>query len=261
MTSNSKRRQWLLAALAVAMLVLAGPGLAQPAAPKTAVLSLFGTELQVVTRRMATGSNLVRNDMQALPIAGGVFDRAALTVAEQLLQKLQQPAPVLLTSTSPSLHSQQGRFFDGTLVKLPEAFVKAAREEGATQLVLLTRHRGEAQFRTRDGWVGQGPVEGPGYYIDTVELVKSWQDMEARTGYLAAYAYIRMTLVELATMRVVRENRLQGNRIVLQATGDGSIGPWGALSAEQKVTLLNDVVAQELERELPLLLGLGPTRP
>ncbi len=254
MTLTFDRRRWLLAGVA-SLSNIAGPVAAQPgAAPRIAVLSLFGAELHVVTRKPQTGSNLIHNDVQIVSM-GGVVDRAALDTAEKVLLKMQRLEPVLLTSTSPSLHKQQERFFADARVTLPEAFLKAAREDGATLLVLLTRHRGGAQFRIRDGWVGQGSVEGAGFYIDLVEPLKDWQQMEARNGYLGAYAYIRMTLVDLATMRIVREQQLQGNGIVLQSTGDGSLNPWGALTNEKKMELLNRVVAEELERALPQLLA------
>ncbi len=254
--SLNRRRWWLLAAAAaiVTTASLSGRAWAQGAAPKVAVLSLFGAELQVVTRKPQTGTNLLRNDVQSVA-TGGILDRAALDVAEKVLQKMQRLEPVLLTSTSPSLHKQQERFFADGRVTLPEAFLKAARDDGATQLVLLTRYRGEAHIRVRDGWVGQGPVEGPGFYIDNVELLKDWENKEMRSGFLGAYAYIRMTLVDLATMRVVREKTLLGNGLVLQSTGDGSLNPWGALTSGQKMEFLNRVVAEELERELPLLLA------
>ena len=91
--------------------------------------------------------------------------------------------------------------------------------------------------------------------IDLIERLKDWEGMETRSGYLAGFAWLRATLVDLATMRVVGEQRIQGSRIVLQATGDGSLDPWGALTADDKLAMLEGIVADELARVLPELLG------
>lgn len=257
-TVQPRRRRVLRAGLQLAGLAtLAGTldaALAQPARPKVAVLSLFGTDAQVLTRKPAIGTNLSRPETQIVPM-GNALDLRALKAAERVLAGLQRPDPVLLTSTSPSLHRDQDRYYDGAVAKLPEAFVKAAREDGAAQMVVLTRHRGAAQFRVRDAWIGSGTIEGAGFYIDLVERLKDWQGMETRSGYLAGFAWLRVALVDLATLRVVGEQRIQGSRIVLQATGDGSLDPWGALNADDKLAMLEGIVADELARVLPELFG------
>lgn len=257
-TVHPRRRRGLLAGfsagLAAALAWPAGPLRAQPARPKVAVLSLFGSDVQVLTRRPATGTNLNRPELQVVPI-GNALDLRALKAAERVLLSMQRPEPVLLTSTSPSLHRDQERYYDGAVARLPDAFVKAAREDGAVQLVVITRHRGDAQFRVREAWIGTGTIEGAGFYVDLVERLKDWQNMETRSGYLAGYAYLRVALVDLATLRVVGEQRVQGHRLVLQSTGDGSLNPWGALSEADKLAMLDGIVADELARVLPELLG------
>lgn len=257
-TVHTRRRRALRWGLRLAGLATlagsCGAAFAQPARPKVAVLSLFGTDAQVLTRKPVTGTNINRPELQVVPM-GNALDLRALKAAERVLVGLQRPDPVLLTSTSPSLHRNQDRYYDGAVARLPEAFVKAAREDGAVQMVVLTRHSGAAQFRVREAWIGSGTIEGVGFYIDLIERLKDWQGMETRSGYLAGFAWLRATLVDLATMRVVGEQRIQGSRIVLQATGDGSLDPWGALNADDKLAMLEGIVADELARVLPELLG------
>ena len=75
---------------------------------------------------------------------------------------------------------------------------------------------------------------------------------ERTQGFIAPFVFFRLALVELATGKVLAEQTVRESTSI---ANQRSAGAWDALTAEQKVRILNQLVRRETQRALPELLG------
>lgn len=122
---------------------------------------------------------------------------------------------------------------------------------GATHLLLVSKHRGEARLLFADGRMGNGFLEGLGFYIDRNNRVENVQTGDTSFGYLAPFAYFRVALIDLAASRVLGEEVVTASRAI--GAQDKS-NPWDVLSGDQKVTLLQDFIRAETRRAVTALV-------
>jgi hypothetical protein len=229
---------------------------AQEIARKYAVVSLIGDSISVVTYHGSTASSLDRNRTESLPVSDRVFDKAALVATQEALERIEPRSTVLLLAvSSPSLYTDQERFFDGTRLALPEELVGVARREHATHMLLLTKHRGEARLQAQDEKLGSGMLAGIGFYIDRRLPTRNPSTGERGMGFLAPFVYAQMSLVDLATLRVDRQQTITATATLSPAGNPASSDPWYALSAPQKVDVLSRMVTQEVLRAVPALVA------
>lgn len=234
-------------------LLLATAGSASPEneARVYAVLSLVGDKINVVTYQGATGSSLDRNVHESIPVTSGVFDKAALLAADDALKRHDTAVRVsMLASSTPDLFANQDRFFDGSRIVLPKEIESAARAEGATHLVLITKYRGDAHLQAQNQALGSGKLEGIGFYVDPVKVLIRSDTGERGRGFLAPFVYIKVSLVDLNTSTVIREQVVTSTTTLSAARTEGS-NPWDALSPAQKVDILRRMIDKELFRVIP----------
>ena len=244
-----------IAGTTACLLVASATAVSAAAASKYAVLSLIGDSMTVVTYAPAVGSRLDRNLREAVLVKDPVFDRAAAKAVEQALQKVDpRNTATLLAGSAPNLFVDQWKLFEGSRLSLGEDLNASLRASGNSYMVVLTKHRAEARLGT--GWTaGSGFLEGIGFYIDRDLSMEPHQTgTEAASGFLAPYAYVKLSLVELASSRVIREEVVKASRIVPRARVE-SRDPWSALTGDQKATMLRELVVTEIERVVPLLVG------
>lgn len=231
---------------------------AQVQAPRRyALMSLIGDAFTVVERREQTGSRLDRNAQTEIPLKSDVFDRAALGVASDLIKQADRRAnPLSLLLDEPALYEQQAKLFDGRFVRLPTAIVKAARDGGATHMLLITKGRGPASFRLFSSSVGQGTLGGLGFYVEPDMRIENIDTKESTNGFLGIYALYRATIVDLMTEAIVGD-RVVTHTDVYTTTGDHAKGghPWRALDAKEKVKVIADMLIHSLREGLPPLLA------
>ena len=230
------------------------------AASKYAVLSLIGDSMTIVTYAKAAGSHIDQNQHQSIPLADPAFDHAAATAIEDALRRISPQVPVVLLSTSsPALFNDQQKLFDGSRVVLTDVLGDSLRSAGATHLVLVTKHRAETRVGARSGGsgsmsLGSGYLEGLGFYIDRQLSTKRGDSGERGRGFLAPYVYVKISLIDLASSTMAREEVVTASRMISAArSADGD--PWGAMTATQKAEVLRRLIDGEMHRAIPLLIA------
>ena len=224
------RRALLLASLA--LLALPGAGAAEATRPTVAVLSLIGDEMSLVTRRMTTGSRLDRNERQSVPIADPAFDVAAAVAAERAIKEVLPSAGRLRMSVRDKrLFALQDRVFEPGPASdgLRQALQALLLDAKATHLMLITKRRDTAQFRLADSYIGDGRIEGIGIFIDNTVGLEDPSTRITGNGYFACFAYVKATLVDVATMRVLGASN-GTESVMTTAIGVSASSAWEALS-------------------------------
>ena len=228
------RRALLLVSLA--LLALPAARAAEATRPTVAVLSLIGDEMTLVTRRLTTGSRLDRNERQAVPIEDPAFDVAAAVAAERAIKEAMPSAERLRMSVRDKrlFALQDGVFQPGPASDgLRQALQSLLLDAKATHLMLITKRRDVAQFRLADSHIGDGKIEGIGIFIDNSAWLEDPITRKFGTGYFACYAYVKATLVDVATMRVLGAS--DGTDSAITTAIDGSAtNAWEALSPAGK---------------------------
>jgi len=116
---------------------------------------------------------------------------------------------------------------------------------GATDLYLVTKHRGPLNFRISTGLLERpGTLGGIGFYIDNDTEMYRNNDKPGGEGFLAPYAYLAISLIDVASMRVVQTRNglettaaLPGDKV-----GGAAEHAWNALSGKEKVDALDRVI-------------------
>jgi hypothetical protein len=245
--------------LLLIVLLASGPSGAAEAR-KYAVLSLIGDGMLISQWVPSTGARLDPNTKEFIPIVEGVFDKAALLATNNALKGLDPEAkPVLLFARERFIYEAQNKVLDkgGKTVELLEHIRGLLAGTGATHLILITKLRNEARLKLSDTTVGSGMLEGVGFYIDSNMPIQLVQTGESSTGFMAAFAYFKGELIDLARGQAVNEVRVVAsavhstpNRMALHA--------WNALSGAQKITMLQDLVSRETTRVIPKLVETTP---
>lgn len=250
------RRALFVAGLA--LLAVPRLGVAAEAPRTVAVLSLIGDEMSLVTRRTATGSSLDRNDRQAIPLTDPSFDLAAALAAERAIKEAMPGAERLRVSVADKrLFALQDAVLEPGPASDPmrQALQELLQGAKATHLMLITKRRADAKFRLYDTRIGDGKIAGIGIFIDNAVGLEDTETRIYGNGYIASYASLKATLVEVATMRVLGSG--SGNEALMTtAIGTNATTAWDALSPTGKVENLlkvADLAAYRAAREVVAL--------
>jgi hypothetical protein len=220
-----------------------------------AILSLLGDGLSIVVREVSTGSRVDRNARRFVKLETPELDRAALFVAQDAIKRaLPGARTVLLEVRDPAVYAAQSRALEegGDALRrvLPELGPTLAQAK-ATHLVLFAKWRHEALLRLPDGHAGSGQLEGLGFYIDRAMRLVNREASEPYLGFLSAFAYFRVSLIEVATGKVLGEESVFESETRLSVSG---VHPWDTMTSQQKVGALQSLVRREAERVMPALL-------
>jgi hypothetical protein len=243
--------RWIVA---VSLLALASPAcLAQRT---YAVLSLVGDRIEVVRRAPVTGSSIDRNQRETIPVPDGSIDRAILAAADRALRAADPTAkPVLLLASDPGLYEAQARMLDenGVVTWLLEPMRGLLKDSHVTHLILFSKYRHEARFQLGHARVGNGMIEGAGFYLDYELMTRRGDTQERARGFLASFVYFQLTVIDLASASIVRqESRLGSN--LLSAARSESGNPWETLSSAQKIDALVRISRREVSSAIPELI-------
>ena len=221
-----------------------------------AVLSLIGDVLHVVTYQPRTGTSRDPNRRESIALADAHFDKVALMATDTALRK-QDPKTmtILLASRSPELFRDQEALFAGSRVSLPSDIADAVKKSGATHLVLLTKYRGEARLQAAQGSLGSGKLQGLGFYVDGHYRLSRSDTGEVGWGFLAPFAYIRLSLVNATNFEVVSEEITTATQTLSSARNKEGSDPWGILTPDQKVQTLSNMITRELSGAVPALIS------
>jgi hypothetical protein len=240
----------LLAAMAGLLL-----GAAAQAAPSYAVLSLVGDKLDIVTFQPTTGSLVDPNSHTPLAMPQDDLDVAALRAINRSLKAAVPGAQVaLLAASKAEDFTGQEHIFSGDQVTLPAEIDAAVRREGASMLVLVTRHHGEAHMQSFNNKLGSGRIDGLGFYVDGNKWIDNRDMGTTSQGYIAPFVYIDVSLVDLATGTVVRRRTIESGRVVEAAHNAQGANAWQALTPAEKVTMLTRLLTEQLDAAVPALV-------
>jgi hypothetical protein len=168
---------------------------------KYVMMSLIGDQLTYVQKLGdEVGSNLNRNEHREVPMTDAPFDITALQVMAGALPAFAPGATMsFLKGSSPDYFSDQLEWFSGGSLVLPEHLKNGIAGEHGDYLLLLTKWRGATVVTNGTEARGQGKLSGLGFYSDPS------QEMTHGQGFTAPYVYIKLSLVDLSTSKLVRE--------------------------------------------------------
>jgi hypothetical protein len=250
---NARRRRLVLGAGATAA-VWSTAHTKEPR--RFAVISLLGDKLEFVYPASTTGTNLDRNARQNLDDPKGAFDQIALKVVAGVIEKSEPGAQVTLLGIPPSpLHDQPEKLISGNSVGLPGAAITTIEQAQATHVVLLTKYRSEARLPLLDSFVGTGFLRGLGFYLDSDMRLLLTNSRESGAGFIATYAYVRLTLADARTGAVIKQRLMKAAKVDAVAGSEKATNPWDVLSAEEKISRLKSLLEQELAIEMLALIA------
>jgi hypothetical protein len=238
--------------IAIVFVALAGFGAAlAQAQQRFAVISLIGDRMELAYAKGVDGQPVDRIERRYIPLDDSRIDRYTLLAANDVLKKLAPgPDPVLLQAFDRS-------YFDvssgtGAIIDWTRQLVKDAKPK-VTHALLITKIQYEGVPALQKPFVGGGTLEGVGFFVGREAPPKGMDPNSGGPGFLSPFAYFQVTLVDLASGKVVREEKGTASNM-LSATGTDSGNPWDTLSAGQKLQAIIDLVKRELEIVLPKVL-------
>lgn len=211
---------------------------------KFAALSLLGDRVQLLSLTPARGDTVQTGEWTATP--GGRLDDAALQAINEAVKAGGEQREVkLYTSSTRSLFGDPANLFVDGKLSLPGNLAAAVRQNGASQLLLITRSRQEPGLAAALPPRLLASLDGPGFVLDQRPGGQIGFDGQPGLPVFAAYVSIRVALVDLADMRLRREQSMAvaARLPVARAAADN---PWAATSAEDRVKALQGLIEAEL---------------
>jgi hypothetical protein len=239
-----------------AVLALGGDAFGQQPAgtsgppPTYALLSLVGDQFTVVSRREQTGSRLDQNARRSYPIDGATLDDMAVGAAEGVLKRLKPVSPTVRFSIrDPRLFELQDKLLVDSAEShgMREALAKLLREHQATRLVVVTKWRDDARFQLYEKTTGTGKISGLGFYVEPFERIRRLDTGEEAFGFLGPYAYVKVTLVDVASMASIRSVPAMESQMNVPVHSKGVVLAWDALTPAAKVDALERVLRRAVE--------------
>jgi hypothetical protein len=223
-----------------------------------AVLSLVSDRMSIVGYQPAIAGHQDQSVHDSIALTDRVLDNAAVMAAANAIKRLDaSAATVLLASGDPKLYELQDRLFEqqDQALALRESVKSMIQSQHATHLVLISKHRGEAQFRLTNVYMGTGKIEGVGIYVDPSIRTSRSDTGQQGMGFLAPFAYIKVMLVDAKTMAIIREQTAEESAVWSAAHAPGSLNPWDVLTAAQKIAVLRDLLGKAIARVMPEVIG------
>ena len=207
-------------------------------------LSLVGDKLTSYTPSRETGSQMAHVQAVTVALTGGLVDRAALEGIAAVLDKADASAPrSFIAGGKPEFYANQDDWFSGDHAKLPDELARGVAGEHATHLVLLTKIRTDTSHLVR-GRVefGHGRILGLGVYGNEVPIDVNDKDAQV-PGVFVIFAMARLSLVDLATSRVVGHQDIEFSQLSQ------------AMTSAALLQAISDGLARGIAAELPKLLA------
>ena len=254
---NTIRR--LLPLLLLPLMAITGAHAQAPAAPpKIAVTSLVGDTMNVTVRRDTTGTNLRRNHLTTLNMPSQVFDVTVMKAVQEALGRSHPGASVAMLRV-PAAGSGADPILlfgaDGNLAP-KNGLVEALRQQGYQYLVAAIKLRANNRVSlASDMIVGTGELEGVGFYIDQGLAVQRSGTAERVEGIIAPHVYIQLALIDLTVPEIRSVQRVTANGIVSSGSNKEGMDAWGALSSEEKVTAIEQLIRRHVGAAVPQLFG------
>lgn len=245
-------------ALVAGICTLVAAGSASGQTRRFAVLSLVGNRIEIVTARAETGFRLSQNKSRAFDDAEGTLDRLVLQAVDRAVRRNEPAASVaMLALPGSALYDSPERLFDGRQLTLPGAAVDAIVASKASHLLLVTKHRDAAQAPLYDSSAGMGTVRGLGFYVDNEIRLTLREGGASATGMLAPFVYVRLSLIDVDSGEIVREEFVRAMETHSTAESSEAVTAWDILSAEQKIEALKNLINRSVGGAVAKLLRSG----
>jgi hypothetical protein len=232
-------------------------------APVVALLSLIGDRLHVVSKLTSTGTNLEPVKRDSIAIDTPMFDQQAMNASIRGLRRVLNKAEfAVLNARSPVLFERQASLFErnGQFVKVPDAILDAARQQGANRLLLILKRREDANFSFASGDVGTTPkLEGLGFFLDasmeTYAINAQGERTASGRGFVAPYVFIDLLFVDVASSRVLGERGITAARTIASGTADGDPATsWNAMTSADRARIITQLLNDNVERRAEQLV-------
>lgn len=222
---------------------------------KVAITSLIGDVLSINTYRRQVGTSLEASQQELVPIAAPVFDHAALLAAERALAALLPSTSISTLATPKSgSDSDPSRLWVDGKVAPGNPLITALRQENFTHLLTITKHRAPARMQLRQLTVGSGFLLGLGFYIDNFLPTKNVETGETGRGFVAPYAYFKLTLLDLSSLANRGEQFITASTSRSAADNKEGMHPWGAMTPDEKVSTLQGLIETRIAAAVPELV-------
>ena len=94
-----------------------------------------------------------------------------------------------------------------------------------------------------------------GIYIDRQTEMITSDTQEQSTGFVAPYVYVRLSLVDLGSSVVLRQQTAYASQMRSTARGKKGFNPRDAFTADEKMNVLREMLEKEIARVVPELVG------
>lgn len=244
--------------LAIALSANLGASAQSPAPPfkKVAIISLVGDQLSVDIFRARLSGALDNNAREVQPLQDAVFDHTALFAVADAGAKLL-PSSSFLPLTVP----KAGDLLDPNLLlrdktqPIAGSVTDALKKQGFDHLIAVTKHSAATQIRFSHGNVSTtGQLRGLGFYVDHATWTRPNDTGAYAQGFIAPYAYLKLSLVDLSTGSVVKEQAITASSPQSAAQNKDATGAWDTLSAKEKADLLRELIRVGITKAVPPLL-------
>ena len=217
-----------------------------------AVVALFGDDLSIVTYQSTTGSSLDRNEHQHIALTDGHYDRLATELSSDVIHRAMPTARVE-PLTLPDDVLAGG--LEASLPSLLDRVRTTLKDRDTHYLVVISKFRGDAHLRMASGTIGSGKLAGIGFYIDPIKRMKKTSTGESGRGFVAPFAYLDVTLVDLRTGEVIRSEAATESMTRANVGPSTTLNPWEAMTPEQKADAIDVVVRRAVLRAVPRLVA------
>ena len=221
------------------------------AAPRYAVISLIGDKLTIVTRVFSSDSRIDHNPKQEIPAETLAFDDEILDEVARQVPKLVPGAHVsLLGIKVPEAYQKEV-----DALQLPEV-KKALEQAHPDRIILIHKYRSEARLSFKGQTLGSGYLQGLGFYIhdDNEPLFQDLETGETAEGFLATFAYIRLSLLDGHDLQEIKAQPITASNVFLPPSGK-SVKAWDALTSADKLSALRRLSIKSVRTHLPKLLA------
>lgn len=235
-------------------------GAAQAGEPTYAIMSLAGDTLTLVAQRHQVGSRTEAQPKQETALEDQVFDQVAVLAARAALLKARPAAKVvpMMTQDKGLYRAQNAMFEQPQAHQADRDYLKSLlAEQGATHLLLVSRHSAKAAFEMYNSVESGAQLEGLGFYIDDVTVTRNMQTSATARGMLIPFAYLKVRLVDAQTMQVLGESVAKQSRIFVRPSNEGSgMATFASMTLEEKTDQIRGATRRAVDEALPPLLGL-----
>lgn len=252
-------KRWIAALLYALALPLSASAQSPGEALKFGVLSLVSDAYTVVTYNRSVGSRSDANLKEAMPLSERVFDDVVLVAANEALKGLARPKEIAFLSAGPATaYPEAARLFDGSRFLPPEWLAQSLAKQKVPRLILVTKHKSDTSLALANEALGSGKLEGLGFYIDRFAWLRHTDNGDLAEGFIAPFAYLRVSLIDVPTMTVVAQQTVNASTIVAPRGAKASADPWDVLTPIEKLQALERLVRDAIDTTLPQLLPAPP---